>query len=142
MQQNDFYATLHAFKAMCPLMIIYSLLALAFVVVALLGFSLPLGAQEFEATLPSRIVTTVAGLLGLISGIVGMRASKTENTRVVKVCGYLSIIMIILYCAAMVLADGHTNPHAWIILGSTSVVPGSFGGYAIKLAKNGVVDNY
>lgn len=141
MQKNTPHETLHAFKAVCPLMIVYSLLALAFVVVAILGISLPLNAQEFESTTTSRIITTAAALLGLCAGILGLHASKAGKIGIIKTCAYLSYIMIILYCAAMFLADGHTNPHAWIILGATSAVPGWFGGYAMNLAKSGAIDN-
>lgn len=137
MQENKSYSTLYAFKAFCPLMVIYSLFALAFVVLSFTGVSLPLGAQAFESTAASRIVTTIAGLLGLVAALIGSSAAKTMHTGLLRVCGMCSILMIALYCVTMVLADGHTNPHAWIILGSTSIIPGAFGGYALRLAAKG-----
>lgn len=141
MNNSNGYSTLHSFRAYCPLMTIYSILALLFVIVAMMGISLPFDLQTFEGSTTIRIVTAAAGILGLIASFVGIHAAKVKSSGQLRLCGILSILMILLYCVTMVLSDGHTNPHVWILLGSTSIIPGSFGGTALRLAAKGWDDN-
>ncbi len=131
-------STLATFRAYCPLMIVYAILCLVFVLVTIMGVKLPLDAQTFEGSTASRIVTVAAAVLGLIAGILGYGAAKRRNLGVIKFCGVLSIVMIALYCVTMVLSQAHTNPHLWILLGATSIIPGSFGGSAIRLSAAGL----
>lgn len=140
-KNSNAYSKLASFSAYCPLMVIYSILVLLFVIVAMAGIPLPLDAQTFEGSTAVRIVSIAAGILGLIAALIGSHAAKTLNSGQLRICGVLSMIVIALFCAMMVLSDGHTNPHAWILLGSTSIIPGSFGGSALQLASKGWDDN-
>lgn len=136
MKQSS-YSTLSAFRAFCPVMVVFSILSLAFVAVAYLGVPLPFDIQTFESTELVRLATLAAGAVGLLASFLGRSAAVNQNSGLLKLCAVLSLVMIALYCAIMFLADGHTSPHVWIALGFTSVVPGTFGGYALRLALRG-----
>ena len=138
---SNTHATLASFRAYCPLMFVYSILILLFVIVALAGIPLPLDAQTFESSFAIRIVSVIAGILGLVAALIGAHAAKLQNSGQLRLCGALSMILIVLFCAMMILSDGHTNPHVWILLGSTSIIPGSFGGTALRLAAKGWNDD-
>lgn len=130
--------TFGSFKAYCPLMIIYAVLTLALVVVSIAGIKLPFDAETFESTTASKITTTAAGVIGLIAGFLGLKAVSDKNITVIKVCGALGFVMIGLYCATMFLGQAHTNPHFWIFLGASSVIPGSFAGSAMRMSALGL----
>lgn len=131
------HITLIQFKGYCIPMVAFSIFVLLFIIVFLMGVPLPLDAQTFEGSEAVRIVSAVSGVLGIISGILGIKAAAERNDLLLKICAVSGIIIVVLFCSSMLLADGHTNPHAWILLGMTSIVPGSFGGTALRLLKNG-----
>lgn len=137
MEQNRKNYTLASFKAYCIPMILFSVCLILFAVVSFAGIRLPLNAQNFEGSDTIRIVSVAAGVLGIIASCAGMKSAKTKNGTLLKICGVLGFIVIIMGCAMMILADGHTNPHVWILLGMTSIIPGGFGGTAIRLAIKG-----
>lgn len=135
--KNSSYSTLAAFRSFCPVMTIFSIFSLAFVLIAYLGVPLPFNIQTFESTGMVRLATLAAGIVGLAASFLGRRAAIRQNSGTLKLCACMSILMIALYCAIMFLADGHTSPHIWIAFGFTSIVPGTFGGYALRLALRG-----
>lgn len=135
--KSSSYSTLDAFRSFFPVMVIFSILSLGLVVVAYLGVPLPFQMQTFESTGLVRIATLAAGILGLAAAFLGRGAAAGKNSGLLKVSALLSIVMIGLYCAIMFLADGHTSPHVWIAFGFTSIIPATFGGYALRLALKG-----
>ena len=125
------------FRVYCPLMMIYSILAVIFVGLSIAGVKLPFDIEAYESTAASQIVSAIGAVLSVIGAFVGMSALKNESNGAIKFCAVIGFVVVVSYCASMVLANGHTNPHIWAIFGSIGIIPGLFSGAAIRVATKG-----
>ncbi|MDO4544530.1 MAG: hypothetical protein Q4C25_00090 [Bacillota bacterium] len=125
------------FHGNCVPLIIFSVFVLLFVVVAAMGIKLPLDAQSFEATTLIKVLSVVAGVLGILAGFIGLRAANEKSDGKLRLCGVMGLIIIVIMCTLMILSDGYTNPHVWLLLGTIAIIPSYFTGNALRLIRFG-----
>ena len=125
------------FQAFSPLMMIYSIIAVLFVVLSVSGVKLPFDAQEYDSTTLGQILSGIGSVLALIASFVGINAVKNKNMGAIRFCAAAGTIAIITYCITMFLANGHLNPNIWALFGTISIVPGIYCGAAVRIASKG-----
>ena len=126
------------FRVYCPMMLIYSVIAIIFVALSIAGVRLPFDTQSFESTFASRLLSALGGILGLVGSVIGMSALKNRSMGLIRLCGVIGVVVVAFYCATMFIGNGHTSPHIITIFGAISIIPGVFGGTAIRLAAKGL----
>ena len=125
------------FQSFTPIMMIYSMIAVLFVVMSVSGVKLPFDAQEYDSTTLGQILSGVGSVLALIASFAGRNAVESKNMGVIKFCAAAGTIAVITYCITMFLANGHLNPNIWAMFGTISIVPGLYSGAAIRIASKG-----
>ena len=125
------------FQAYTPIMIVYSIIAVLFVIMSVAGVKLPFDAQEYDSTTAGQVLSGIGSVLALIASFVGINAVKNKNMGAIKFCAAAGLIAVVTYCITMFLANGHLNPNIWGIFGTISIIPGLFSGAAIRIASKG-----
>ena len=125
------------FQVLSPLMLIYSIIAVIFVVLSVSGVKLPFDAQEYDSTSLGQILSGIGSVLGLIASFVGRKAVDNQNMASIKFCAIAGMIAVITYCITMFLANGHLNPNIWGMFGTIAIIPGLYSGSACRIAAKG-----
>ena len=125
------------FQAYTPIMMVYSFIAVLFVVMSVAGVKLPFDAQDYVSTSLGQILSGIGSVLALISSFVGISAIKNQSMGAIRFCAVAGFTAVITYCITMFLANGHLNPHIWAIFGTISIIPGLYSGAAIRISSKG-----
>ena len=125
------------FQAYTPVMLVYSIIAVIFVLLSVAGIKLPFDAQEYDSTTTGQMLSGIGSVLALIASFVGINAVKNNNMGAIKFCAAAGAIAVVTYCITMFLANGHMNPTIWGIFGTISIIPGLYSGSAIRIAAKG-----
>ena len=125
------------FQAYTPIMLVYSIIAVIFVLLSVAGVKLPFDVQEYDSTTMGQILSGIGSVLALVASFVGMNAVKNQNMGAIRFCAIAGAIAVITYCITMFLANGHMNPNIWGIFGTISIIPGLYSGAAIRISAIG-----
>ena len=125
------------FQAYTPVMMVYSIIAVIFVLLSVAGVKLPFDAQEYDSTTTGQLLSGIGSVLALIASFVGMNAVKNQSMGAIKFCAVAGTIAVVTYCITMFLANGHLNPNIWGIFGTISIIPGLYCGAAIRISAIG-----
>ena len=125
------------FQSLTPIMMIYSIIAVLFVVMSVAGVKLPFDAEAYVSTTLGQILSGIGSVLALIASFVGRNAVNNKSMGIIVFCAAAGTIAVITYCITMFLANGHLNPNIWAMFGTISIVPGLYSGAAIRIASKG-----
>ena len=125
------------FQAYTPIMLVYSIIAVIFVLLSVAGVKLPFDVQEYDSTTMGQLLSGLGSVLALVASFVGISAVKNQSMGAIRFCAIAGAIAVITYCITMFLANGHMNPNIWGIFGTISIIPGLYSGAAIRISAIG-----